>query len=69
VDKYELCYASCKEYSCNLQGRCREKEIDRLKAKVAELEKKASLQSWKDNPDRMGGSFTQEEIDNATTWR
>jgi hypothetical protein len=25
-------------------------------------------QSWRDNPDRMGGQFTQDEIDNATRW-
>ncbi len=25
-------------------------------------------QSWRDNPDRMGGQFTQEEIDNANRW-
>lgn len=69
VDKYELRYASCRDYMSNLSGRCKEKEIRSLKNKIAELEKKASLQSWKDNPDRMGGSFTQEEIDNATAWK
>jgi len=26
-------------------------------------------QSWRDNPDRMGGQFTQDEIDNASAWR
>lgn len=26
-------------------------------------------QSWRDNPDRMGGQFTQDEIDNAGAWR
>lgn len=25
-------------------------------------------QSWRDNPDRSGGQFTQEEIDNANRW-
>lgn len=25
-------------------------------------------QSWRDNPDRMGGQFTQDEIDNANRW-
>lgn len=25
-------------------------------------------QSWRDNPDRMGGQFTQEEIDNSEKW-
>lgn len=26
-------------------------------------------QSWRDNPDRMGGQFTQDEIDNAERWQ
>jgi hypothetical protein len=25
-------------------------------------------QSWRDDPDRSGGQFTQEEIDNANRW-
>ena len=25
-------------------------------------------QSWRDNPDRMGGQFTQDEIDNSEKW-
>jgi hypothetical protein len=25
-------------------------------------------QSWRENPDRSGGQFTQEEIDNANRW-
>jgi hypothetical protein len=25
-------------------------------------------QSWRDNPDRSGGQFTQEEIDNSNRW-
>ena len=37
-------------------------EIDRLRAS-----KKKS--SWEGQVDRQGGSFTQEEIDNATAWR
>ena len=26
-------------------------------------------QSWRDNPDRMGGQFTQDEINRAGEWR
>jgi len=26
-------------------------------------------QSWRDNPDRMGGQFTQEEIDRSGGWQ
>jgi len=46
------------------------KENARLLKRVAELEHAAYLQSWKDNPDRMGGSFSQDEIDRASgdTW-
>ena len=26
-------------------------------------------QSWRESPDRMGGQFTQDEIDNSSAWR
>ena len=45
--------------------------IDELKKILADVEKcveKDVEQSWRDNPDRMGGQFTQEEIDNANRW-
>lgn len=29
---------------------------------------KAAEQSWRNNPDRMGGQFTQDEIDNHGRW-
>lgn len=29
---------------------------------------KAAEQSWRDNPDRSGGQFTQDEIDNYGRW-
>ena len=52
-----------------------EKEIDleHVRAigildKIESLIKKNVEQSWRDNPDRMGGQFTQEEIDNAGRW-
>ena len=33
------------------------------------LEVKAYMQSWENNPDRMGGAFTGQEILDAATWR
>jgi hypothetical protein len=44
-------------------------EIIRLRLRVKELETDNSNMSWQTNPDRMGGSFTQDEIDNAKAWR
>lgn len=46
-----------------------ETELDYLRRRVKELESKAFELSWKINPDRMGGSFSQDEIDSATAWR
>jgi hypothetical protein len=53
-----------------------EKEIDaeHVKAlgildKIETLINKSVEQSWRDNPDRMGGQFTQDEIDNTSAWR
>ena len=37
--------------------------------RVRVLERESVEQSWRDNPDRMGGQFTQDEIDNASAWR
>jgi len=45
--------------------------IDELKRILSDVEKcvdKDVEQSWRDNPDRMGGQFTQDEIDNAEKW-
>jgi hypothetical protein len=45
--------------------------IDELYRILADVEKcvaKDVEQSWRDNPDRMGGQFTQDEIDNAGRW-
>ena len=39
-------------------------DIDNYEQRVA----KDVEQSWRDNPDRMGGQFTQDEIDNAEKW-
>ena len=48
-----------------------EVNINELKRILADVEKcvaKDVEQSWRDNPDRMGGQFTQDEIDNANRW-
>ena len=45
--------------------------IDELKRILADVEScvaKDVEQSWRDNPDRSGGQFTQDEIDNAGRW-
>jgi hypothetical protein len=45
--------------------------IDELKRVLQDVEScvaKDVEQSWRDNPDRSGGQFTQEEIDNANRW-
>lgn len=45
--------------------------IDELKRILADVEtccKQASDDSWITNPDRMGGQYTQEEIDRADRW-
>ena len=46
--------------------------INELKVILFDIEKcveKDVLQRWKDNPDRSGGQFTQDEIDNAGRWQ
>jgi hypothetical protein len=45
--------------------------IDELKRILQDVEScvaKDVEQSWRENPDRSGGQFTQEEIDNANRW-
>lgn len=45
--------------------------IDELKRILADVEQcvaKDVEQSWRDNPDRMGGQFTEDEINNAGRW-
>ena len=45
--------------------------IDELKKILADVERcceKATADSWRENPDRMGGQFTQDEIDNHGRW-
>lgn len=45
--------------------------IDELKKILQDVEvccEKATEDSWALNPDRSGGAFTQNEIDNASRW-
>ena len=43
-------------------------ELKKILADVEQCVAKDVEQSWRDNPDRMGGQFTQDEIDNANRW-
>lgn len=44
-------------------------ELRRILKDVEQCVAKDVEQSWRDNPDRSGGQFTQEEIDNAGRWQ
>ena len=44
-------------------------EIWRLQKRVAQLEEHNTDMGWRLNPDRMGGQFTQEEINRRDEWR
>ena len=44
-------------------------EIWRLQNRVAKLEERNTDMGWRLNPDRMGGQFTQEEINRGDEWR
>lgn len=41
-------------------------EIFRLRNELRRMKEQANEDSWSRNPDRMGGQFTQQEIDEAT---
>ena len=43
-------------------------ELNRILDDLVECEVKGIEQSWRESPDRMGGQFTQDEIDNAEKW-
>lgn len=43
-------------------------ELKRILADVEQCVTKDVEQSWRDNPDRMGGQFTRDEIDNHNRW-
>lgn len=42
-------------------------QIVHLRKRVSQLEKQVTKMGWRDNPDRMGGQFTDEEI-NRSDW-
>lgn len=44
------------------------KELRRILQDVESCVTQDVEQSWRDNPDRSGGQFTQDEIDNAGRW-
>jgi hypothetical protein len=44
-------------------------EIWRLRSRVATIEAHNTEMGWRLNPDRMGGQFTQEEINRGNEWR
>ncbi len=64
--------ALCPETEKNINIRAFLKvNIDELKRILQDVEScvvKDVEQSWRDNPDRSGGQFTQDEIDNASRW-
>ena len=43
-------------------------ELNRILDDLVEVSVKGINLSWEQNPDRMGGQFTQDEIDNANRW-
>ena len=46
--------------------------INELKVILFDVEQciaKDIEQSWRENPDRMGGQFTEDEINNSTKWQ
>ena len=43
-------------------------EIFRLRAELRRAREKAIEDSWTQNPDRMGGQFTDEEINRSNNW-
>lgn len=43
-------------------------QLKALQSRNKQLEEAAFINSWRDNPDRMGGSFTEDEK-NDSGWR
>ena len=66
-------YASMAEvYVINAKLEFIQINIDELKRILKDVEQcvaKDVEQSWRDNPDRSGGQFTQDEINRAGEWR
>jgi hypothetical protein len=46
-----------------------EAENAKLKDELRLAQDKLSAQSWQMYPDRSGGQFTSEELDNSSAWR
>ena len=44
-------------------------ELNRILDDLVECQVKGIELSWRDNPDRSGGQFTDEEINRANEWR
>ncbi len=44
-------------------------ELNRILDDLVECSVQGINLSWQQNPDRSGGQFTQDEIDNASAWR
>ncbi len=44
-------------------------ELKRILKDVEKCCEKDTYNSWRENPDRMGGQFTDEEINRAGEWR
>ena len=44
-------------------------ELERILADLKRVREAAGAASWERNPDRMGGCYTQEEIDASHRWR
>lgn len=45
------------------------RELKMNKNELSKLKRQAYLDSWSKNPDRMGGSFSDHEIAEASAWR
>jgi hypothetical protein len=73
------CVDDNRAYKLETRQRALEKEVDdardklyayitQLEQELTSLREKAIEDSWIRNPDRMGGQFTQDEIDNTSNW-
>ena len=43
--------------------------LRKLEDELRQAKAQLTAQSWQTSPDRSGGQFTQEELDNSNTWR
>ncbi len=44
-------------------------ELERILADLKKVQEAASAASWERNPDRMGGCYTQQELDTSQHYR